>query len=106
MQANALSMLTRLRQLALHPDLIPQNYIEELKPEICRPVQDTLTLTPEEKIHLQKILAQAIEDSEECPVCYSILNEPRITSCAHIYCLSWYAIPTNSTFAMRLNDTI
>ncbi|KAF8622719.1 hypothetical protein AX15_006810 [Amanita polypyramis BW_CC] len=89
MQANALSMLTRLRQLALHPGLIPQNYIEELKGGDSQTSSALRrTITPEEKFRLRTTLAQAIEDCEECPVCYSILNEPRITSCAHIYCLA------------------
>ncbi|KAK2463186.1 hypothetical protein APHAL10511_004841 [Amanita phalloides] len=85
-QANALSMLTRLRQLALHPSLIPQGYIEELKREDTSTCQGALG--PEGKYRLQQLLAQAIEDCEECPICYSPFNEPRITSCSHMYCLS------------------
>ncbi|KAF8633364.1 hypothetical protein AX17_004535 [Amanita inopinata Kibby_2008] len=86
-QSNALGMLTRLRQLALHPGLIPQNYIEELKcADESRTVASSM-ITPEEKMRLQAVLAKAIEDCEECPICFSILNEPRITSCAHMFCL-------------------
>ena len=33
---------------------------------------------------------EAIEDCEECPICLSLFNEPRISSCSHMYCLSWY----------------
>ncbi|EJU03956.1 hypothetical protein DACRYDRAFT_87309 [Dacryopinax primogenitus] len=40
--ASVLSMLTRLRQLALHPALVPPNYLE--------------------------VVSRAVEDSEECPI--------------------------------------
>ncbi|KAI0779816.1 SNF2 family N-terminal domain-containing protein [Fomes fomentarius] len=88
-QSNVLSLLTRMRQLALHPGLLPPNYLEQLRGDdqftegAPAPVQITL----QEKTRLQNILAQAIEDCEECPICFSILNEPRITYCAHIFCL-------------------
>lgn len=48
-------------------------------------------LTAADKVRLQGLLAQAIEDNEECPICFGVLAEPRITSCAHCYCLAWYA---------------
>lgn len=85
-------MLTRMRQLALHPGLLPSNYLEELRnadgkaDQIQGPVAP---LTPEEKLRLQEALAQAIEDCEECPVCFELLNNPRITYCAHKFCLAW-----------------
>ncbi|TFY76637.1 hypothetical protein EWM64_g7375, partial [Hericium alpestre] len=84
---NALSLLTRLRQIALHPGLVPADYVEQLKrsEEEGGPV---IQITPEEKTRLQGILAQAIEDNEECPVCFGILDDPRITSCAHRFCLA------------------
>lgn len=91
-QANVLSMLTRLRQLALHPGLIPSNYLEDLRSasaEDCGQVKPA-TINPEDKQRLQRLLSQAIEDYEECPICFSILNDPRITSCAHTFCLPWY----------------
>ncbi|CAL1707747.1 unnamed protein product [Somion occarium] len=90
-QSNVLSMLTRMRQLALHPGLLPANYLEqlraanELEDEISAPV---INLKPEDRIRLQAILAQAIEDNEECPICFSILIDPRITTCAHMFCLA------------------
>ncbi|KAF8967874.1 SNF2 family N-terminal domain-containing protein [Flammula alnicola] len=74
-QSNALSMLTRMRQIALHPGLVPAKYLEELRSV--------------EKSRLQDLLAQAIEDCEECPICFSVLpNDARITTCAHIFCLA------------------
>ncbi|KAL9711973.1 hypothetical protein Ac2012v2_005047 [Leucoagaricus gongylophorus] len=76
-QSNVLSMLTRMRQLALHPGLLPSNYLEELRnadgkaDQIQGPVAP---LTPEEKLRLQEALAQAIEDCEECPVIMEVIS--------------------------------
>jgi SWI/SNF-related matrix-associated actin-dependent regulator of chromatin subfamily A3 len=89
-QSNVLSMLTRMRQLALHPGLVPTNYLEDLRADSMEgetPKQVVITL--EEKVRLQGLLARAIEEFQECPICFSILNEPRITSCAHMFCLPW-----------------
>ncbi|EPQ57350.1 hypothetical protein GLOTRDRAFT_74086 [Gloeophyllum trabeum ATCC 11539] len=86
-QSNVLSMLTRLRQLALHPGLVPVNYLEQLRAaEQNGDAPPPVVLTPKEKIRLQSALAQAIEDNEECPICFSILSDPRITSCGHPFC--------------------
>ena len=83
-------MLTRMRQLALHPGLIPSNYLEDLRTDgIEDELPKQMVITPEEKVHLQGLLARGIEDFEECPICFGILNEPRITSCAHMFCLVW-----------------
>ncbi|KAF9451964.1 hypothetical protein P691DRAFT_772701 [Macrolepiota fuliginosa MF-IS2] len=89
-QSNVLGMLTRMRQLALHPGLLPSNYLEELRKMENgeHPPRPIAPLTPEEKLRLQDILAQAIEDCEECPICFDILNNPRVTYCAHKFCLS------------------
>ncbi len=90
-QSNILSMLTRMRQLALHPGLLPLNYLEELrKDNNCdREPSPVAPFTHEEKLRLQGILAQAIEDCEECPFCFGILNDPRITRCTHRFCFAW-----------------
>jgi SWI/SNF-related matrix-associated actin-dependent regulator of chromatin subfamily A3 len=82
-------MLTRLRQLALHPSLIPENYINELKAEDGPTSQLPTVLTQEEKYRLEEMVSKAIEDCEECPICISLLNEPRITPCGHVFCFSW-----------------
>lgn len=91
-QSNVLSMLTRMRQIALHPGLAPSNYLEHLRASIKGdedgPAQ-AISITPADKIRLQGLLAQAIEDNEECPVCFDILNVPRITTCSHMFCLAW-----------------
>jgi SWI/SNF-related matrix-associated actin-dependent regulator of chromatin subfamily A3 len=87
---NVLSMLTRMRQLALHPGLVPSNYLEELKAaEDQGDAQPpAIRTTPKDRIRLQGLLSQIIEDCEECPICFSILTDPRITSCAHSFCLA------------------
>ncbi|GLB37536.1 putative HIRAN [Lyophyllum shimeji] len=89
-QSNVLSMLTRMRQLALHPGLVPPNYLQELRAmgadeeAMARPV---MAVTPAEIARLRSLLARALEDFEECPVCFGVLNDARITSCGHMFCL-------------------
>lgn len=87
-QSNVLSMLTRMRQIALHPGLVPQNYLEELRNAEGNDGTHThgKPLSPEEKLRLQEQLGQAIEDCEECPICFSVLDDARITNCAHMFC--------------------
>ena len=83
-------MLTRLRQLVLHPGLIPTNYLEQLKmSEDDDQPHSVIRVTPVERIRLQGILFQAMEDNEECPICFGILTDPRITPCVHTYCFPW-----------------
>ncbi|KAI0743822.1 SNF2 family N-terminal domain-containing protein [Daedaleopsis nitida] len=88
-QSNVLSLLTRMRQLALHPGLLPPDYLEKLragdKGEEDGPAP--IQITAQDKIRLQSLLAQAIEDCEECPICFGVLSEPRITYCGHMFCL-------------------
>jgi SWI/SNF-related matrix-associated actin-dependent regulator of chromatin subfamily A3 len=81
-------MLTRMRQLALHPGLVPSNYLEQLKAADGQDDAPAVRTTPEDKIRLQRLLSQIIEDCEECPICFSILADPRITSCCHPFCLA------------------
>lgn len=84
-------MLTRMRQLALHPGLVPANYLDELRAakSLDGAPARVAPITPEEKLRLQSLLAQAIEDCEECPICFGVLDEARITTCAHMFCLAW-----------------
>jgi SWI/SNF-related matrix-associated actin-dependent regulator of chromatin subfamily A3 len=87
---NVLGMLTRLRQLALHPGLVPPTYVDELRDRgTSGAPKPAINLNPEDKAKLQAALAKMIEDSEECPVCFGILNDPRITTCSHAFCLAW-----------------
>lgn len=89
--SNALSMLTRLRQLALHPGLIPRDYADQLQRKEEDNNESMMPLTPEEKSRMQRLLLQAIEDDEECPVCFDVLKDPRITACSHWFCLACIA---------------
>jgi SWI/SNF-related matrix-associated actin-dependent regulator of chromatin subfamily A3 len=84
-------MLTRLRQLALHPGLVPSDYLDELRAneDLDATASSAIHITPELKAKLQGLLLKAIEDNEECPICFCALIEPRITACAHPFCLAW-----------------
>ena len=82
-------MLTRLRQLALHPGLIPSDYVDQLREVDQGKDDNVIQVTPELKARLQNLLLQAIEDNEECPVCFGMLDDPRITTCTHKFCLAW-----------------
>src|ERR1700733_12151898 len=89
MPPNALSLLTRMRQLTLHPSLIPLNYLDELRSSLSNgsdsgsiPIQ----VTPQDRIKLQHKLFQLSEDCEECPVCFDTLRNAVITPCAHAFC--------------------
>ena len=86
-------MLTHLRQIALHPGLVPPNYLEELRSSQDNEPQHGQSqqpVTAEEKFRLQSLLSQAIEDCEECPICLNVLDDARITSCSHMFCVAWY----------------
>lgn len=89
LSTNALSMLTRLRQLALHPGLIPSDYVDQLQHMEEDNNDRMMQLTPEEKARKQGLLMRAIEDNEECPICFGVLSDPRITACSHWFCLAW-----------------
>ncbi|KAG6819869.1 hypothetical protein H0H93_007803 [Arthromyces matolae] len=100
--SNVLSMLTRMRQLALHPGLIPPRYIEDLRAKGSMEAaanRNSVKLTADEISRLRGLLARAIEDSEECPICFIALNDPRITFCGHIFCLGWWVV----SFISKLN---
>ncbi|KAG1716393.1 hypothetical protein ID866_745 [Astraeus odoratus] len=88
--SNVLSMLTRLRQIALHSGLVPSNYLEQLRAsdEIESSQRNSIQITVELKGRLQSQLAKLIEDNEECPICLSVLIDPRITLCAHAFCIA------------------
>lgn len=85
-------MLTRLRQIALHPGLIPTDYLDQLRvnEDINSSHGSAVQITPELKAKLETLILQAIEDNEECPVCFNVMTDPRITSCAHVFCSAWY----------------
>ncbi|KAG8811117.1 hypothetical protein FRC17_002624 [Serendipita sp. 399] len=91
--ANVLSMLTRLRQIALDRSLVPPTYLDELRAiavaqqQNANPHHAAVAISQEQREKLQDILAQAIKDSEECPICFDTMTDPRITTCAHKFCL-------------------
>ncbi|KAG6813556.1 hypothetical protein H0H92_009948 [Tricholoma furcatifolium] len=89
-QSNVLGMLTRLRQLALHPGLVPSHYLQDLKAQGTTEESASLQvqLKPDDISRLRGLLARALEDFEECPICFGVLNEARITGCGHMYCLA------------------
>jgi SWI/SNF-related matrix-associated actin-dependent regulator of chromatin subfamily A3 len=80
-----------MRQIALHPGLIPSDYVENLRVSDSEygDIAPIVQISEQDKIRLQGMLLQAIEDSEECPICMSDLTTPRITSCGHTFCLPW-----------------
>lgn len=58
-------MLTRMRQLALHPGLVPLNYLEQLQAtEEEGDAPPAMRITPADRVRLQSQLAQIIEDCE------------------------------------------
>jgi SWI/SNF-related matrix-associated actin-dependent regulator of chromatin subfamily A3 len=80
-----------LRQITLHPGLVPSDYVDDLKGQLgdfdgiaAPPVKQ---ITSQDKLRLQTILARAMDQMEDCPVCFEPLRDPRITTCAHYYCL-------------------
>lgn len=93
-------MLTRMRQIALHPGLVPRSYLDQLRSVVDSDDSGSDTvpqvkLTPKDKARLQTLILQAIEDSQECPICFNVPDNinTRITSCAHVFCLQWYTFP-------------
>ncbi|KAG7446219.1 uncharacterized protein BT62DRAFT_103756 [Guyanagaster necrorhizus] len=94
MQSNVLSMLTRMRQIALHPGLVPCGYLDQLRSfvdsdDLGSDSVPQVQLKPKDKARLQRLVLQAIEDSQECPICFDVPdnNNARITSCTHVFCL-------------------
>ncbi|CAE6341818.1 unnamed protein product [Rhizoctonia solani] len=84
-----LSLLTRMRQIALHPGLVPYDYLQQLQSGEKYGGNDLLpsiTVSPQEKVRLQNILFRAEEDSEECAICFDSLKNPRILPDGHYFC--------------------
>ncbi|CAE6481588.1 unnamed protein product [Rhizoctonia solani] len=86
-----LSLLTRMRQIALHPGLVPYDYLQQLQSGERYggdnlPLPQSTIVSPEEKARLQTVLFQAEEDSEECAICFDNLKNPRILPDGHYFC--------------------
>ncbi|KAG8762795.1 hypothetical protein FRC11_007751 [Ceratobasidium sp. 423] len=68
-----LGLLTRMRQIALHPGLVPYDYLQQLQSGEQYggndlPLPQSVNISPQEKARLQNILFHAEEDSEETSV--------------------------------------
>ncbi|WVW84111.1 hypothetical protein I302_106140 [Kwoniella bestiolae CBS 10118] len=91
--ANVLSMLTRMRQLCLSAQLVPQSFLDDLRRPIPKvpagPAISISSLTPEKKEELIAKLRQYVEEDTECGVCYDeaeFVKRPCITDCGHAFC--------------------
>ncbi|CAK9786233.1 unnamed protein product [Cutaneotrichosporon oleaginosum] len=87
--ANVLAMLTRMRQLCLSADLVPQSFLDDIRhPHVSSntPAVTVSKMTPEQREMLIQKLKQVIADQEECSVCFDVLSDPRITDCGHPFC--------------------
>ncbi|WWC62158.1 uncharacterized protein I303_104750 [Kwoniella dejecticola CBS 10117] len=91
--ANVLSMLTRMRQLCLSAQLVPQSFLDDLRRPIPKvptgPAISISSLTPEKKTELIAKLRQYVEEDTECGVCYDeaeFVKRPCITDCGHAFC--------------------
>ncbi|QRW25469.1 SNF2 family amino-terminal protein [Rhizoctonia solani] len=77
------------RQIALHPGLVPSDYLQQLQSGEKYGGNDPPTnniISPQEKARLQNILFRAEEDSEECAICFDNLKNPRILPDGHYFC--------------------
>ncbi|WWC89156.1 uncharacterized protein L201_004074 [Kwoniella dendrophila CBS 6074] len=91
--ANVLSMLTRMRQLCLSAQLVPQSFLDDLRRPIPKasvgPAISISSLTPEKKEDLIAKLRHYVEEDTECGVCYDeteFTKRPCITDCGHAFC--------------------
>ncbi|ORY32870.1 SNF2 family N-terminal domain-domain-containing protein [Naematelia encephala] len=87
-----LSMLTRLRQLCLSRQLVPQTFLEDLRrPASAVPSSHAVNANSLGKVKTAELvdrLRQAVSDDEECPVCFDApMAKPRISVCGHCFCL-------------------
>ncbi|KAM0793313.1 hypothetical protein ACM66B_000771 [Microbotryomycetes sp. NB124-2] len=90
-QANFFACLLRLRQLCLHPDLVPMSIIEALEKtsEAQAPGQAGAQMDNVDETRmqtLQKTLRQLIDDLEECSICLDVMQNSRILPCSHAFC--------------------
>ncbi|ORY75046.1 SNF2 family N-terminal domain-domain-containing protein [Leucosporidium creatinivorum] len=89
--ANVLSLLTRMRQLCLHEDLLPAGYIDSIKQSAETAGQaGAVVVTPERMGELQKAFKQLLDDSEDCSICFDQMlpENARMLPCAHAFHLA------------------
>lgn len=70
-----------MRQCCNHWRMCGEERISSLLAHLAS--EQKVELNTENKQKLQDLLQLAIEAQEECPVCYEVLHEPRITACGH-----------------------
>ncbi|ODO09326.1 hypothetical protein I350_02926 [Cryptococcus amylolentus CBS 6273] len=92
--ANVLSMLTRMRQICLSLELVPQTFLDDIrKPPQVRDTGNATSiasLSPEKKQELIEKLKAYVADEIECGVCMDeteFAKDPSITDCGHPFCL-------------------
>ncbi|WWC70170.1 uncharacterized protein I206_104118 [Kwoniella pini CBS 10737] len=91
--ANVLSMLTRMRQLCLSSQLVPQSFLDDLRRPIPKiptgPAISISSLTAGKREELIAKLRTYVEEDTECGVCYDeaeFAKRPCITDCGHAFC--------------------
>ncbi|KAK9463514.1 SNF2 family N-terminal domain-containing protein [Lipomyces oligophaga] len=77
---HVLEALLRLRQMCNHRQLVAEK-LEDLDFD-----NNDTTMTPEKEQQLRFLLQTAIENNDECDICFENLNDPLILPCQHIYC--------------------
>ena len=103
--AHIFALMTRLRQLCCHPELVPVNWgmarqdkkaLEAMLEQETQ-AQDTTALqgdgkddTNEQESQLAKQLREMIKSgvTDDCSICLDDLTTPVITPCAHVFCRS------------------
>ena len=86
--AHVLVILLRLRQLCNHSELCPPDFINVLRASLDDNTVNVFDSLSEESIEkLNDALKDAIENSEDCCICLSNLENGRITPCGHFFCL-------------------
>ncbi|ORX35743.1 SNF2 family N-terminal domain-domain-containing protein [Kockovaella imperatae] len=88
--ANILSLLTRMRQLCLCQELVPQSFFDELRRKPTEPAGETMaisSMSDEQREGLVEKLRRYVADEEDCSICFlAPLRQPTITDCGHSYC--------------------
>lgn len=79
--SHLLEVLLRMRQCCNHWRMCGEERISSLLAHLAS--EQKLELNDENKQKLQDLLQLAIEAQEECPVCYEVLHDPKITACGH-----------------------
>ncbi|KAI9639359.1 uncharacterized protein MKK02DRAFT_39660 [Dioszegia hungarica] len=102
-RGSVLAMITRLRQLCLSKDLVPQSFLDEMRNPT--PAQgeavSAMSIPEEQRQEIINKLKVALADAEECAICSDTMarDEARITDCGHpgcIGCLSAWLVKAST----------